>query len=126
MELPRPPRRTMRENIIPMINVVFLLLIFFLMTAQITPPEPFEVTPPESLSDDLADGQVALHMNADGELALGEARGDQVLVALTQLGPDDVVLIRADRTVSAVKVANLLGRLSGLELGGIKLVAEER
>ena len=37
---------TPRESVVPMINVVFLLLIFFLMTAQITAPTPVEVTPP--------------------------------------------------------------------------------
>ncbi|MGR3522560.1 MAG: biopolymer transporter ExbD, partial [Paracoccus sp. (in: a-proteobacteria)] len=34
-----------------MINVVFLLLIFFLLTAQIAPAPPFDVTPPDSRSD---------------------------------------------------------------------------
>ncbi len=32
-----PRRASGDENIVPMINVVFLLLIFFLMTAQIAP-----------------------------------------------------------------------------------------
>ena len=39
------PRRP-RESAVPMINIVFLLLIFFLMTATIAPPAPFAVTPP--------------------------------------------------------------------------------
>ncbi|NHX27772.1 biopolymer transporter ExbD, partial [Escherichia coli] len=46
MQFPQHPRRDRGENIVPMINVVFLLLIFFLMTAQIGPPAPIDVTPP--------------------------------------------------------------------------------
>lgn len=46
MDFAPPKRRPRAESIVPMINVVFLLLIFFLMTAQIAPPDPFEVAPP--------------------------------------------------------------------------------
>ena len=45
---PRRPARPARENIVPMINVVFLLLVFFVMTAQIAPPDPFDIAPPEA------------------------------------------------------------------------------
>ncbi|MEM1152412.1 MAG: biopolymer transporter ExbD, partial [Pseudomonadota bacterium] len=37
MRLRAPDRKRRAENYVPMINVVFLLLIFFLMTAQIAP-----------------------------------------------------------------------------------------
>ncbi|MBL4543543.1 MAG: biopolymer transporter ExbD, partial [Rhodobacteraceae bacterium] len=47
---PRPTRP--REPVVPMINVVFLLLIFFLMAAVIAPPEPFGVTLPRAAADD--------------------------------------------------------------------------
>ncbi|WP_322867174.1 biopolymer transporter ExbD [Aquicoccus sp. G2-2] len=45
MDIPRPVRRPRGEAILPMINVVFLLLIFFLMTAELAPPEPVAVAP---------------------------------------------------------------------------------
>ena len=40
MQIDMPKRRPRGESIIPMINVVFLLLIFFLLTAQIAPADP--------------------------------------------------------------------------------------
>ena len=60
MQFPDPPRRKPPESIVPMINVVFLLLIFFLMTAQIAPPDPFEINPPDSAQagDPAEGGQV--------------------------------------------------------------------
>ena len=42
----RAPNRS--ENIIPMINVVFLLLMFFMLSAQVAPPDPFDVEVPVS------------------------------------------------------------------------------
>lgn len=38
MQFDLPQRRSRPESVVPMINIVFLLLIFFLMTAQIAPP----------------------------------------------------------------------------------------
>ena len=43
---PRNPRMAQDRAIVPMINVVFLLLVFFLMTASLTPPPPREITAP--------------------------------------------------------------------------------
>ena len=39
MNLGQSTRRPARESVVPMINVVFLLLIFFLMSAQIAAQE---------------------------------------------------------------------------------------
>jgi periplasmic protein TonB len=47
MDFGSPPRRPRAESVVPMINVVFLLLVFFLMTATIAPPDPFASVPPD-------------------------------------------------------------------------------
>ena len=51
MRFASPPRRSPPESVVPMINVVFLLLIFFLISAQISPPDPFETRLPVAQSD---------------------------------------------------------------------------
>lgn len=109
-----------------MINVVFLLLIFFLMTARIAPPEPFDVTPPESTAEDPAEGQTILYVDAEGQLALGEARGEAVYAALDGVDAAEVLLIRADKAVAAEKIAELLARLASAGIGQVKLVSEQR
>lgn len=45
----RRPDQT-EERILPLINVVFLLLIFFMIAGNLTATEPFEVEPPASNS----------------------------------------------------------------------------
>ena len=126
MNLGSPRKRPVRESVVPMINVVFLLLIFFLMTAQITPPEPFEVNPPESSVETPADGQDILYISAEGVLALGELRGEAVLDGLPVLGEAEALMIRADRAVEAGQIAGLLPKLAARGVRRIKLVSVER
>ncbi|MDT0683808.1 biopolymer transporter ExbD [Roseicyclus sp. F158] len=133
-----PVREPERESIIPMINVVFLLLIFFLMTAQIAPPEPFDVTPPDSASDEPAEAPLTLHVDASGQLGFQGATGeDDVFEALTaereaicEVSPDvraedaaeagaedpcaepPVLMIRADLGLPGDRLAALLPRIA--------------
>ncbi|MFT7594707.1 MAG: biopolymer transport protein ExbD [Paracoccaceae bacterium] len=118
---PRPPRRT-RENIVPMINVVFLLLIFFLMTAQIAPPDPFDVTPPGSTSDAPSDGPATLYIAADGTLAYQGARGAAVFAALALQDFSDPLQIRADAALKASDLARLLPKLAAAGITDLALV----
>ena len=120
---PRPQRRP-AENIVPMINVVFLLLIFFLMSAQITAPLPFDVTPPASGSETRAEGPATLNVSAEGALFFDGASGEAVWVALAAMPDDTPLLLRADQALSAVELTRLLGRLTDLNLRNIALVTE--
>ncbi|MCA0270663.1 MAG: biopolymer transporter ExbD [Proteobacteria bacterium] len=68
MDFSPPPKRGFEGNLLPMINVVFLLLIFFLISAKLAPPEPFPVTPPEAEAQGTANGDFTLYLGADGAL----------------------------------------------------------
>jgi biopolymer transport protein ExbD len=119
-----PARRARQtgENIVPMINVVFLLLIFFLMTAQIAPPVPFEVSPPASGESTASpDAFVTLHVSREGALYFNGATGDAVW---NEIQPDASILIRADAGFAASELARILSRLTALGVTEIALVAE--
>ncbi|SNT68599.1 outer membrane transport energization protein ExbD [Paracoccus seriniphilus] len=122
MQIDMPPRKPKAESIIPMINVVFLLLIFFLLTAQITPREPFEITPPESKSELAAQDRGVLYISAEGELAYDEARGEDVwpLIAARDDGED--LEIRADSAMPAHHLAAVLRQLRQTSDIGAQLV----
>ncbi|WP_306004609.1 ExbD/TolR family protein [Aquicoccus porphyridii] len=126
MLLHPPPKRRTRESVVPMINVVFLLLIFFLMTAQIAPPDPFDLTLPESSAEAPAEGQQTLYISADGEMALGDLRGEAVFDAVSALAEGEALMIRADRGVDAGKIAALLPRLAAQGVRRVKLVSGMR
>ncbi|MBU2982638.1 biopolymer transporter ExbD [Lentibacter algarum] len=126
MDLSPPTKRKNRESVVPMINVVFLLLIFFLMTAQIAPPEPFEVTPPQSSAEAPAEGKHILYMSASGELAMGDLRGDAVFEGLRNLGENEPLMIRADQALKANEIAKLLPKLASHGVRHVKLVSRMR
>lgn len=91
-----------------MINVAFLLLIFFLMTAVIAPPDPVEVTPPSAATDAVDPATDTLVVTADGGLALGDLRGVSVFTGL----PEGRLRVRADSKLEGAELAKLISRLS--------------
>lgn len=122
MRIDMPSRRPRGESIIPMINVVFLLLIFFLLTAQVSPPTPFEVTPPDSSSELPSLEQDVLYISAKGELAYNDARGDAIWVVLGVRETLEPLEIRADGAASATRIAEVLKKLRGVSETGAQLV----
>lgn len=121
-------RREPTESIVPMINVVFLLLIFFLMTSEIAPPEPFPVAPPTAATDEQAEGVFTVFVSAEGELAYQEASGDEAALAALKVEleqycleggcsddtPPPPVLLRADQGAPAQLIAELMPKLGAL------------
>ncbi len=121
----QPPRRrglTQDGAIVPMINVVFLLLIFFLMTAQITPPDPFTITPPAATAVPADTAAATLFISADGALSYGGA-ADAVALALLASHPADHPLhVRADAALGAAELARLLPQIAGAGIETIRLI----
>ena len=59
------------ENVLPLINVVFLLLIFFLIAGALTIPDLFPVEPPVSDSETpAAPVETIVLIGADGQISL--------------------------------------------------------
>lgn len=133
MDFRDPPRQKPQENLLPMINVVFLLLIFFLISARLTPSEPFEVTPPQSQAEEEAQGDFTLYLSATAEIGFRDAVGDAAFAEVTVakdafcLASDctqnvPVLTLRADSQLEARELAKLMPRLSALGFGKIELV----
>lgn len=126
MRIDMPPRRPKGESIIPMINVVFLLLIFFLLTAQVTQAPPFELETPESQADISAqeaerDPNV-LYVSRNGLLVYNETRGEDIWAEIGARQGEAPLEIRADKGADAAMVAALLKRLHEISDTGAQLV----
>lgn len=138
MDFSPAPRRRPAENLLPMINVVFLLLIFFLISAKLAPPEPFAVTLPEAAAAEGGVGPgLVLHLGADGGLGYGEARDDAALAALATAraefcGRADCgktpprLALRADAAAPAEGLADLLASLAAIGFAEVTLVTADR
>ncbi len=63
----KPAKRPL-ETTVSLINIVFLMLIFFLVAGQLAPPQDPEVTLSEAVTDDRLPPPDALYVRADGDL----------------------------------------------------------
>lgn len=123
MDLSPPPRKPRIESIVPMINVVFLLLIFFLMTSQIAPPDPFEVTAPKAREGAEAEAKAVLYINSAGRLHFDGTNDAAALSRLQGLSSEETtVLLRADAALEASRLAEILAELAQVDLTRVELV----
>ncbi len=123
MKLSRPRRRQTPETIIALIDVVFFLLVFFMLIGRMDATSPFEVLPATaSTGSDMPAGGATLSIGADGALALDSLATDQagVLAGLKdQLAENPELLIRVNAHKDAV-MADLLPLVARIEALGAK------
>ncbi|GAB4229583.1 MAG: hypothetical protein Kow0032_10850 [Methyloligellaceae bacterium] len=117
-------RREQGEAIIPMINVIFLLLIFLMLAGRPGVVDPFELDPAEAArTEEKRDAGHVLFISADFDLAYAKARGrDAVLAAIARAfseGQRRPLQIKADAAVDTIR---LLEFLRSLEAQGVRKV----
>lgn len=87
---------------IPLINVVFLMLIFFMIVGQIEPPEALSIDPPNSRQGRLLEPErILLLMDAQGRVAL-----DGEIVPAPLLGERLAARLAVVREASAARAAS--------------------
>ncbi len=114
------------DNMIPLINVVFLMLIFFMIAGQISKSDPVKTMPPESVNDQrLTDSEsIDLLVSPEGQIFLGDqlVTEDQLTEQLSQRADavEDInqltvrIKVDADLPVSELKPLLLKVREAGL------------
>ena len=150
MRLTQPPQRTEKElSLIPLINVVFLLLVFFMLAGTISPSDPLQVEPPGSkqgrsaqreppqlLLD--AQGRIALdgHVMAPSELkarlrAMIAAHDSSPAADKPALDLDDastaplILSVKADGAVISSQLRPLLAELKALGVEQVQLLVRQ-
>ena len=116
MQFSQSRRKNEEERILPLINIVFLLLIFFMLAGRLAASDPFEVTPARSASEgQAAVPEVLVLVGAGGELALDGVIMDEAslgaAVAERLTAADTRVRLKADggaMTDEVVAVMELL------------------
>ncbi|MBS0002548.1 MAG: biopolymer transporter ExbD [Thioalkalivibrio sp.] len=116
-------------RVLPLINIVFLLLIFFLITGHLSIQAPFELEPVQSASgSDPQTDDLTVFMGADGRLAVdGEPvtlAGLEALVGNRQTGSGDRpgVRLQADGRTEATRVVEVMERLRASGIARLELL----
>ncbi|MEC7764816.1 MAG: biopolymer transporter ExbD [Pseudomonadota bacterium] len=119
--VPRPPRRP-AENVIAMINVVFLLLVFFLISARIAPPLPVEVEVPTADGGEVDAGPDTVVIGADGTLHFDGLTGEEAVARLADI--DSPLTLRVDRALDGADFARALRDISAVSDAPLDLIVE--
>lgn len=124
MRLTRPAPRSAPETIIPLIDVVFFLLVFFMLIGRMDATAPFTVTPPiAATGSDMPAGGITLSVSASGEMAVDgtatDAPLDQMLDRIAKT-PETLVRINAHH---AAELRHILPLIAALEAAGAQDVA---
>lgn len=120
-----------------MIDVVFFLIIFFMMVSHFAAPEPFTVARPSSAGTDAVAGELSLFLDADGQWgrvgATGAVTGDAAMQSLQAALQDRcvledcketpaVLLLHADAAAPATLLAEALPQLMAMGFADLRLI----
>lgn len=128
MKLKRPNSTTQNEPIIALVDVIFFLLVFFMLVARLDATAPFEVQPPIALSgSDMPGGGVTISISQDGEIALdgqvvSREHWFERLVEKTRHSPVELVRVNAHAAVSLRHVLPVLSKLEDAALAEVVVV----
>ncbi len=137
MRLPRLGRsRSVEFNVTPLIDVVFLLIIFFLVSSHLAQQETqLELALPLASSSREPDTQpvarVTINVLADGQLLLGSEKvvaqeiGRRLQVERQETSPDLEVRIRADREVAYRHIEPLLLACTKAQVWNVSFAVEK-
>ena len=110
-------------NLIPLINIVFLLLIFFMLSGTLVTPDKFDIELPESGQGHSHESMpIVVLIHADGTIAVNNMPillNDlaKTLESDINAGVDPKLMIRADASANTADVIAVLrhAKISGIE-----------
>lgn len=114
MELRRHQHQQMQLNIAPLVDMVFLLLIFFLLTSSFILNQGIKVNLPEAKSSQMQDRkEITVGITKDGKIFLD---GEEIsledlsrrLAGMIKKDPGKAVIIRADKEIILEKAIRVL------------------
>ncbi|MEX0305227.1 MAG: ExbD/TolR family protein [Leisingera sp.] len=128
MKLNRPSRSPHSETIIALIDVVFFLLVFFMLIGRMDATAPFDVRPATAVTGrDMPAGGITLAVSSEGALALDgeEITREALSPAFSSLLADDPDLrlrINAHRAAELRRVLPLVAEGEAMGFKDVVLV----
>ena len=114
MKLKRHHHQQIQLNIAPLVDMVFLLLIFFLLTSSFILNEGIKISLPEAKSSQMQDRkEITVGITKDGKIFLDEkpVSLQGLLTRLTGMikdSPEKTVIIKADKGIILEKAVKVL------------------
>jgi len=126
MKIPDEPERNLEINLVPMIDVIFSILAFFIIsTLFLTRSEGLPVDLPQATTaQQQSETEVAVTLQANGKIALNQEEISlknliPEVTKISQNAQETLVIVKADKAVTHGDVVNVMDRLRQVE--GVKL-----
>ena len=131
MQFATPRQRPQEEPILPLINVVFLLLIFVMLAGSLASGDPIEAEPPVSANEgQIAARDLVIVIGAEGEIAVDGAvikRSDLANALASALGGDAPrgIWLKADAQADSLDVIALMDALQAAGAEQLQLLTAQ-
>ena len=131
MRFPSPPRQEALEPVIPLINVVFLLLVFFMLSGEISRHGQIEVNPPQSGTEtgEAVPSGLVVQIRRDGAVILNEVPVPLAALpararSLQAAGDGEAWLIFADGEATAGTLRQVRDHLREAGVREVRLITD--
>lgn len=129
MKFEKSNKSNFQISMVPLINVIFLLLIFFIVAGTLESPDRFKVEIPHAQTGELIEDKsdekpIILTLDRDDQIIYNDKKVsaellDIVLLHSIRKKPERLIHIKADASLSASKLVGLIRKLS--EAGALNL-----
>ena len=133
MRLPEEPDLPPRINILPMIDVIFAILVFFIVSSlYLTRSEGLPVNLPRATTAEVQKTeQITVSLDEEGKLTINSqpAQIDQLQAEITKLITADsqtTVIVNADKTVDHGQVVDIIDRLRQIPEVQLAIAAKKK
>lgn len=132
IHIKRSKRMLQQPSMIPLINVIFILLIFFMMAGKVERMDSLAINMPETYAgkqDDLANDRITVFVDAEGNLAVNKdlvAQKDFTTIIRTILldSPHKPVYVKADENLSVDQLIVVMEMLEEAGATGISIFTQ--
>ncbi len=122
MALKRRNQRKVEFNMSSMSDLVFLLLIFFMLTSTLIAPNAIKLLLPQSSSRTMAKQTVTVYINENNDYFVEERKvaedqlQPEILVELNKAnqGSEGTVVVRSDKNVPVQYVVNVIDAVNNI------------
>lgn len=131
MEIERSKKPIKEISLIPLINVVFLMLIFFLVAGTIEKVEVIDVELPEAVSGEVLDeGHVQVLLGRYDEIVINDKpytleEVEGVITKQLEYNKQRVITLKADARMKASRMIAVLDRIKAAGAQNLSLVTQE-
>lgn len=133
MRLPEEPDLPPRINILPMIDVIFAILVFFLVSSlYLTRSEGLSVNLPRAKTAQLQKSQpITVSLNSQGKLTINSnpTQLEQLKTQIEKLLSNDsstTVIVNADKTVEHGQVVDVIDQLRQIPQVQLAIAAKKK